>query len=133
MRCIRKERDLSNVTVSISGDFVAVHLMSLSLDRLDIGGIEINCSCPNAKIDTHQLIPSTKHPIYLKLACDQDPYRYDLDKVNGIRMNSIGVGFGAMSGKYAQKKNWKFIEKFNKEGFNVAGCSVTSHDDIKRL
>lgn len=38
-----------------------------------------------------------------------------------------------MSGKYAQKYNWHSIKNWIKDGINVAGCSFTCMDDIKRL
>jgi len=129
-----RDYDLSGVIVSIHGGITEVVCMAtLFLNKLKIAGIEVNASCPNAKNYTFPVLPITHHPLYLKLSHKQDPYLYDLDKVSGIRMNSVDVGFGAMSGKYAQEKNWAFIKKFNKEGLNVAGCSITSHDDIKRM
>ena len=70
---------------------------------------------------------------YLKLNHTQDPYKYDLDNVTGIRMNSVPTICGGLSGKAAQKKNWEFIKRYNKEGLNVAGCSFTSFEDIKKL
>ncbi len=128
------DRDLSNITVSIHGDTIDINYMILVfLNEMNIRGIEINCSCPNATSHTHIHIPTSKHPIYLKLSHKQDPYEFDLSRVVGIRMNSVSVRLGAVSGKAAQEKNWKFIEKFNKEGLNVAGCSITSIGDIKRL
>ncbi len=129
-----KKEDLSNIIVSISGSTIDINYMILKLlNKMNIKGIEINCSCPNAKRYVHSTLPHVEHPLYLKLSYDQDPYKYDLDKTTGIRMNSISVAFGAVSGKASQEKNWKFIEKFNKEGLNVAGCSITSIGDIKQL
>ncbi len=128
------DMDLSNVIVSIYGNTTDInHMISMYLNELDISGIEINCSCPNASEHVHSYITVSKHPIYLKLSHTQDPYQFDLDKVRGIRMNSVSVGFGAVSGKAAQEKNWRFIRKFNKEGLNVAGCSITSMEDVRIL
>ena len=123
-----------NVTVSIAGTDDEVETMAMySLRWKKIDGVELNFSCPNVKPFENKVIPTSRHKLYLKLNYKQDPYDYDLDKVAGIRLNSIPLKFCGGSGKIAQKKNWKFIEKYNKEGLNVAGCSFTSMDDIKRL
>ena len=74
---------------------------------------------------------SNKHPIYLKLSYNQDPYDYDLTDVVGIRLNSVPWFIGGLSGKAAQEKNWSFIKRYKE--LNVAGCSFTSMDDIKKL
>lgn len=96
-----------------------------------IDGVELNFSCPNVKSYKNKIIPKTELPLYLKLNHRQSPYTYDLDKIEGIRLNSIPLRFCGGSGKIAQKKNWKFIERY--KGLNVAGCSFTSFDDIKKL
>lgn len=98
-----------------------------------IDGVELNFSCPNIKSYKNKTIPKTELPLYLKLNCEQNPFHYDLDRIDGIRLNSIPLKFCGGSGKIAQKKNWKFIEMYNKYEMNVAGCSFTSFDDIKRL
>jgi dihydroorotate dehydrogenase len=124
-----------DVIVSIAGLDDELEKMVDVLDYLSkIVGIELNFSCPNVKSFNNKNIPYSKHhKLYLKLSYKQDPYDYDLDKIEGIRLNSIPLRFCGGSGKIAQKKNWEFIEKFNKEGLNVAGCSFTSMEDIKRL
>lgn len=99
----------------------------------NIGGIEINVSCPNVKSFHNFKIPETDIPVYLKLNHLQDPYDYDLTNIKGIRVNSVPKYFGGISGKAAQKYNWAFIKKFNSEGLNVAGSSITCNDDIKHL
>ena len=58
---------------------------------------------------------------------------YDVTRISGVRVNSIPVKLGGMSGKAAQKKNWAYIHHYISQGLNVAGCSFTSLDDIKRL
>jgi len=126
-----------NVIVSIAGTDYEIQIMIKLLENYSIDGIELNVSCPNVKSYKNKIIPQTEHPLYLKLNHKQDPYTYDLDKIDGIRLNSVPLNIGITtiggSGKIAQKKNWGFIERYNKEGLNVAGCSFTSFDDIKRL
>lgn len=124
-----------DLTVSMAGSDTFIESMCMMLDNIaDIKAIELNFSCPNVKEYLNQKLPSfTTKKIYLKLNCNQDPYDYNLDRISGIRLNSIKkYGMGA-SGKVAQKDNWAFIKRFNKEGLNVAGCSFSSMDDIKRL
>ena len=95
--------------------------------------IELNFSCPNIKSFNNKVIPKTNRKIYLKLNWTQNPYDYNLDRVEGIRLNSAPLKFCGGSGKIAQIKNWECIKKFNKEGLNVAGCSAQNFDDIKVL
>lgn len=116
------------------------------IDRLDLfcglflSGIELNFSCPNIKSYKNKRIPYASYlmkilkcPLYLKLNHKQNPFKYDLSDISGIRVNSVPTLVGGLSGKVAQKKNWEFIRRCNREGLNVAGCSFTSLDDIKRL
>lgn len=128
--------------VSIAGYDYEIKDMLNQLDLfcgLFFSGIEFNFSCPNVKnyenkkVTYTNLMKILECPLYLKLNYKQDPYKYDLSNVTGIRLNSVPVRVGGLSGKAAQEKNWKFIERYNKEGLNVAGCSFTSFDDIKRL
>lgn len=121
-----------NCIVSVAGIDNEVGFMVGLLDHYNVKGIELNFSCPNIKSFRNKQIPKSKHDIYLKLNYLMDPYKYDLDKIKGIRLNSIPMKFGGGSGLIAKEKNWKFIEKFGKE-LNVAGCSFNSFDDIKRL
>jgi len=120
-----------NVIVSIGGIDVEIDHMVHVLNSMEIKGIELNFSCPNVKSFYNKVIPKTHHDLYLKLNYKQDPYRYDLNNVKGIRMNSLPTKFGGLSGKIAQKKNWKFIEKFNKEGLNIAGASCLNFNDFR--
>jgi len=122
-------------TISIAGpdEYIKrmIKLIDLFLPKND--SIELNFSCPNVKSFENSLIPKTDRDVYLKLNWTQNPYDYNLDRVKGIHLNSIPLKFCGGSGKIAQKKNWKFIKKYNKEGLNIAGCSVQNIQDIKRL
>ena len=122
-----------DVIVSIAGTDTEIDEMIDFLKPTKIKGIELNFSCPNVKSYNNTYTPETLHNLYLKLNHTQDPYQYNLDRIKGIRVNSIPTKFGGLSGKSAQKKNWKFIEKFNKEGLNVAGSSCLNFDDFKRM
>lgn len=122
-----------DMVVSFAGTDDDIGQMVCSPYLFSVDGIELNFSCPNVKSFKNKAIPTSRHKLYLKLNYKQDPYDYDLDKVAGIRLNSIPLKFCGGSGKIAQKKNWEFIKRYNKEGLNVAGCSFTSMEDIKRL
>ena len=125
-----------NIIVSIAGtddeieDMIGIFT---TIYDWNIGGIELNFSCPNVKSYNNRVIPKTEIPLYLKLNHKQDPYDYDLNNITGIRLNSVPKYFGGVSGKAAQKKNWEYIKVFNNDGLNVSGCSVTSYEDIKIL
>ena len=125
---------LKNVIVSLAGNDIDIMSMVQLLQDYNIAGIELNFSCPNHRsfrnIKLHRMF-SNKHPIYLKLSYNQDPYDYDLTDVVGIRLNSVPWFIGGLSGKAAQEKNWSFIKRYKE--LNVAGCSFTSMDDIKKL
>ena len=125
--------DKKNTIVSVAGLDIYIDYMVSLLNSLCVKGIELNFSCPNVKPFNNKNIPQSKVPLYLKLNYLQDPYDYDLDNVTGIRLNSVPKFFGGISGKAAQKYNWPWIEKFNKEGLNVAGCSCNNMDDIKYM
>ena len=127
------EIDFKDVIVSISGEDDDIETMVYYLNNLNIGGIELNYSCPNIKSNNNKKIPHTDHKLYLKLNYKQDPYDFNLENIISIRVNSIPTKFGGLSGKYAQKKNWKFIEKFNKEGLSISGASCLDFDDFKRM
>jgi hypothetical protein len=103
------------------------------LNQFDIKGIQLSYSCPNVEDQKNKIIPKSKHDIYLKLNHLQDPHKFDLNKVKAITVNSVPCWFGGGSGKYAQKYNWPWIEKFNKERLNVHGASWITMDDIKYL
>jgi hypothetical protein len=124
-----------DITVSLAGTDIQIEYMIRAIEYFaqNVKAIELNFSCPNVKPFNNKKIINSKLPIYLKLNHLQDPFDYDLDKIKGIRLNSVPYKFGALSGQYAKKYNWPFIETFNKKGLNVAGCSVTKHEDVKRL
>ena len=130
-------RELDNTILSIAGtdDELEriIHILNQYGVLEKLAGIELNFSCPNVKDKNNKKIPSISVPVYLKLNCIQDPFDYDLDKVEGIRLNSVKKNFGAWSGKAAQKYNWPKIKIYNHYGINTAGCSITCTDDIKRL
>ena len=122
-------------TISMAGKDADIYEMVSIIEHfLPIeDNIELNFSCPNVKSFENRKIPKTNRNIYLKLNWTQNPYDYDLDKVKGIRLNSIPMKFCGGSGRIAQEKNWAFISKYNKEGLNVAGCSAQNFEDIKIL
>lgn len=123
-----------NCTISFHGTDIELDVLVGVVQRMNwLDAIELNFSCPNAKNEHNIKIPESKLPIYIKLNHKQNPFDYDLDRVAGIRVNSIPMKYGGGSGKIAQKDNWAFIERYIKEGFNVSGCSFTSFDDIRRL
>ena len=124
-----------NTIVSLAGkDHEIEHMVGiLNQSPILFGGIELNFSCPNVKDQKNINIPRSKYPMYLKLNYLQDPYKYDLNNIKGIRLNAIPTMFGGLSGEAAQKKNWSFIRKFNKEGLNVAGCSATEGGHLYML
>jgi len=125
-----------NIIVSIAGaDWEIESMIGLfeAVPDYYIGGIELNFSCPNVKSFHNIVTPKTEIPLYLKLNCKQDPYDYDLNNITGIRLNSVPKYFGGVSGKAAQKYNWEYIKVFNRDGLNIAGCSITCDEDIKIL
>ncbi len=129
----------SNIVVSLAGfDWQIQKMIDFFKETgTDIGGIELNFSCPNVASFNNREIPKTKYPLYLKLNHTQNPYDYDLDNVVSIRLNSVPTLIGGLSGKAAQKKNWQWIERYANDGLNdgpsVAGCSFTSINDIMTL
>lgn len=124
----------SSAIVSLTGKDHEIEWMVDQLEILNVAGIELNFSCPNVTSFRNRNIPNSTHPTYLKLSYNQDPDYYDLSKVKGIRLNSVRQNCGwAGSGKIAQKDNWRFIKRFQKDGLNIAGCSFTSHDDLKYI
>lgn len=129
------KEEKERIIVSIAGTDFALEMLIECLNDvcLNAAGIELNYSCPNVRDNKNRFTPkyiSDRLPVYLKLNYLQDPYSYDLDCISGIRVNSVPKYFGGVSGKIAQKHNWEFIKKFNKEGLNVAGCSCVTMDDI---
>ncbi len=127
--------NLTNIIVSIAGyDWQIKSMIEYAeLAGLKIGGIELNFSCPNAPSFNNREIPKSKYPLYLKLNHTQDPYEYNLTGIESIRLNSVPTVFGGLSGAAAKEKNWAFIKKFNYEGLNVAGCSMTRTTEMWQL
>lgn len=124
------------IILSISGtdDELEEMVNIIESAYLPIKGIELNYSCPNVHNQSgKRKVPNTSFPVWIKLSHLQDPYNYELDKIKGIRVNSVPCWFGGGSGKIAQNKNWNFISKFNREGLNVAGCSFLDMNDIRYL
>jgi len=120
-------------TVSIAGSDSEIQTMVHRLQPVKIAAIELNYSCPNVKSFKNQRIPdSVAHPLYLKLNYAQNPEDYDLDKISGIRLNSVPMKYGGGSGLAAKEKNWNFIKKYSKR-YNIAGCSFNSFEDIQHL
>jgi len=129
-------RDENDIILSIAGSDSEIKYMILlveSLNLYNIKGFELNFSCPNIKGFNNRKIPESKYPLYLKLNYLQDPYEYDLDNIEGIRLNSVPTIFGGLSGKAAKEKNWNWIKRYIREGLNVAGCSFSNMLDILEL
>ncbi len=121
-----KKNVKEDLILSIHGSDPDIQYICDYLDHFNVKlkGIELNYSCPNVKTQQNKKLPKTKYKLYLKLNCYQDPYCYDLSQIERIHLNSIPKYFGGISGGMARKDNWAFIEKFIKEGLNVAGCSA---------
>ncbi len=137
--CLKyKEQYKYDVIVSLHGTVEELSRMIHVITwKSNIKGIELNYSCPNVHIDLDYTLPiilkEVTIPIYLKLSYDMDPYKFDLNNIAGIRLNSVPFLGGGGSGNVAKEKNWAFIKKFNKEGLNVAGCSWYDSADLKQL
>jgi hypothetical protein len=130
---LRNIKLTQNMFVSIAGTDDDISHMVQILDNFKIGGIEYNFSCPNIKGYDNRIVPLSKHPVYLKLNCNMDPYKYDLTRVVGVRLNTIPCWLGGGSGRFAWERNYQFAKKYIKEGVKVTGASWTSIDDINRL
>lgn len=121
-----------DVIVSIYGkNYDELDEMFSILENLHISGIEINLSCPNVSNTIIKHIPTTHHKIYLKLNYKMDPYQFDLDSVDGIRLNSIPMYICGGSGLVAKNKNWEYIKRYRE--LNIAGCSFYNFEDIRKL
>lgn len=125
-----------NIIISLAGTDYELETMIHQLDEISnkhpFKAFELNFSCPNHISFGNKDVPYSIHPIYLKLNYKMCPMNYDLSSVEGIRLNSVPMWFGGGSGKYAQEKNWNFIQKFGKI-LNIAGCSITNIHDIDKL
>jgi hypothetical protein len=121
----------SDLILSIHGTDDEIDKMVVEMENYPLKGIELNYSCPNVKSPQNKKIPKSKHDLYLKINCNQDPYFYELDKIKQIRLNSVPMFGGGISGKMAQKYNWDFIGRFSE--LNIAGCSFINKNDIIKL
>ena len=126
-----------DIIVSLSGtdNEIQVIINQMFEPMEELGGIELNYSCPNVGDNHNKKIPKTKHNLQIKLNHLQNPYDYDgLDRIKRITLNSVPMWGGGVSGSLAQKKNWAFIERYQKNlNIPIAGCSWICEDDIKRL
>lgn len=123
----------SDVIVSIAGVDDEIKYMCSKLDEVNIKGVELNFSCPNVKDHNNKLIPKTKHKLFLKLNYKQNPFDYDLNRIEKISVNSVPIFKGAISGRGAQKNNWVFVENCLKNKLPVSGCSWVSLKDLNYL
>ena len=120
-----------NLILSIAGtDYEMEEIIDILQDR-QLRGVELNFSCPNVKNFKNKKIPRTKYRLFLKLNYKQDPYDYELDRIERINLNSIPRFGGGISGRLARKYNWSFIRRY--QDLSISGCSFSSTDDIKRL
>jgi len=120
-----------NLTLSIAGTDDEIERMIEILHGRPLKGIELNFSCPNVRGFRNKRIPKTKYKLFLKLNYKQDPYNYDLDKIERIDLNSVPRFHGGISGKLARKHNWGFIKKHR--DLSISGCSFSSMNDIRKL
>lgn len=99
----------------------------------------------------------SRHPIILKLSANQDYVsiaKAVRDKVEAFSLNSVpwgtvftkgertplwklekkvGGGGGGVSGRPAQKHNWKAVEDLSRLGLQVIGPSVMEYEDMQRV
>ncbi len=131
----------TGIIYSISGtdDEIATMVKALNFvvrnNFIKLKGIELNYSCPNVKDNANITIPRSdkKLPLYLKLNARQNPYEYSgIERVKEIRLNSLSVGYGGVSGRLAQQENWEFIRKYH-NNFKIAGASWVDEEDICTL
>lgn len=99
--------------------------------------VEINMSCPNVKGFELDKVPFNIKKyigvnIWVKLNYKQIPLEINLENIKGIRLNSLPTKFGGLSGKFAQEKNWEYIQKYNKY-IDISGCSWTTKSDLCTL
>lgn len=128
-----KNLSRSNLILSIYGNTDEIQEICSIVEDIPLSGIELNYSCPNIAVQKYNNLPITKHKLYLKLNYKQDPYKYNLDRIERIHLNTIPKLYGGIGGALAQKYNWSFIKKYIKEGLNVAGSSWVKIEDISYL
>ena len=120
-----------NLILSIAGTDDEIEKIIEILDDRPLKGLELNFSCPNVKNFENKKIPKTKYKLFLKLSYKQDPYKYELDQIKRISLNSVPRFCGGISGRLAKKYNWGFIKRY--KDLPISGCSFSSMDDIKAL
>lgn len=120
-----------NLILSVAGTDDELEKIIEILEDRPLKGLELNFSCPNVKNFENKKIPRTRYKLFLKLNHRQDPYNYDLDRIERIDLNSVPRFRGGVSGKLARKDNWDFIRKH--KDMLISGCSFSSVDDIERL
>lgn len=126
-----KEYYNPNLILSIAGTDAEIEEIIDGLQDRQLKGVELNFSCPNVGSFGNKKIPQTKHKLSLKLNYKQDPYDYELDKIESINLNSIPRFGGGISGRLARKYNWSFISRH--KDLPISGCSFSSMIDVKRL
>lgn len=120
-----------NLVLSIAGTDEEIEEIMWILGDRPLNGVELNFSCPNVKSFENKKIPRTKYKLFLKLNYKQDPYKYELDEVDRIDLNSVPRFCGGVSGRLAKRHNWSFIRRHG--DLSISGCSFSSMNDIKRL
>lgn len=143
-----KGHDLSHLIPSLAGsDFeIQEMLHSLQWKKYEFKMVELNFSCPNIIGHNNSKIPKSTYPLSLKLTSQKslsdqldlrDP---NIKSVKRITLNSIATGKwfkGAYSGEWAKISNWKWIARYitalKQYDISIAGCSITSRNDIDRL
>lgn len=164
---IARKMDFKNnqFIVSIFGTLEELLYMVERLDQYDLVAIQINPSCPNVKghtMDNAEMVIrcvkalklKTRHPIILKLSCDQDCLAIAKALkgiVEAIELNSVPWetlfgeaksplhrlqkrvkgGGGGVSGRRAQAHNWPIVEALAKQGcIPVIAGSIMRFEDI---
>ena len=108
--------------------------------------VELNFSCPNVVKNVNSIIPYSKYPLSVKLSYNMPIFNNKFvwiledGNVYRITLNSIansGRFKGAYSGLDAQGRNWayiaKYCERLKKKDVSLAGCSITSLEDVEFL
>ncbi len=139
--------------------------MAQRLNNFPLVAVEFNASCPNS-VDHGVLLENTKqvvllvqnllvysrHPIILKLSCQQDYLKIVEQLAGGIQAISINsvpwsaafgskqsplpkkFGTGGVSGRAAQFHNWTMIRKLiERSQIPVIGASVWNYADLITL
>jgi len=125
-----------NVWLSIAGHAWDLDAMCSILRRRQVRlkGVELNLSCPNHEEFVWCHLPQSVYPLSVKLNCDQNlSMKIPHGGVRRVSVNSVpGLG-GGLSGGFAKTYNWSWLRIWRHHGYPVAGCSITSESDVKRL